>query len=569
MTGATTSNRRRRRRHRGAHRAPRGRGRAAGVRALLATAAIIAVVVTGMLTGVGGSYALWNGGATTNAGAVTAGYVRVSQQLALPAYTYTSGSTTTTGSATVTNAGNVAADFTARVSLDSGSSSALAQAIAVTVWAPTSTDTCTAAATPVNVLFAGSLATLVAWTTPLASVGNLPPGGVYLYCVRTSANVQSVPGVPSGATVLPVFTTTLTAGSWADSVHTSTQQRFIDDIAPSTPGLLSATHTTFASAIISWPAATDNVGVTGYTVYRDGTQIASLGPSTTTLTDTTVLAGSSYTYTVNATDAVGHVSASAPLSVAVPLPDPSAWYRVANVKSALCISSQNGGTTAGTTLQQSSCASPALTSQSWQFQGPNIDGYYTVVPRNASTLAWQFGNPANAADTHALLEATTGSANQQWKAVAQGGGRFQYVNRDNGTCLQVADGSTQAGALLQQVSCDHTDASQVFQLTPVTPLATLMCTQVSTTSVQYSWAAPVTSDPNTAGYRMFVNGQPSNPATTATRDSPSALFSAVYNTAQATAPVSIEMRQELVSGGEVSIGTGSVTVGTDGTYTCG
>jgi hypothetical protein len=68
---------------------------------------------------------------------------------------------------------------------------------------------------------------------------------------------------------------------------------------------------------------------------------------------------------------------------------------------------------------------------------------------------------------------------------------------------------------------------------------------------------------------MFVNGQPSNPATTATRDNPLAVYNAVYNAAQLAGRVSIEMRQELNSGGEVSIGTGSVVVGTDGTYTCG
>lgn len=548
-------------RRRGAHLAPRRRGRAGILGSLLAVAAIIAIVVTVVLSSAGGSYALWNGGATTNAGAVTAGYVKVTQNMALPAFTYRSGSTTITGSATVTNAGNVAADFTATVSLGAGSSSALAQAIAVTVWAPASTDTCTSAATPVDVLFSGSLATLVAWTSPLASVGNLAPGAVYLYCVRTSVNVQSVPSVPSGARVLPAFTTTLTAGSWRDSTSTSTTQNFIDDIAPSTPGPLSSAHTSFAAAVISWPTATDNVGVTGYTVYRNGTAIASLSPSAVSMTDGSVLAGGSYTYTVKATDAVGNSSTSAPLTVAVPTTDATAWYRVTNVQSGLCVSSQNSGTTDGTSLQQYGCASPTLTSQSWQFQGPNADGYYTVVPRNAPSLAWRFGDPG--ASTLAVLQTAAGTTNQQWKALPQGGGRFQYVNRSDGKCLQAS------GNLLQQATCNSADTTQVFQLSTVTPLTQLVCTQPNSGYVQYSWATPVTGDANTAGYAMFVDGQPSNPATVAGRDWPYSQYSATYNAAQKIGRVSIEMRQELVSGGEVWIGTGSAIVGSDGTYTCG
>jgi hypothetical protein len=242
---------------------------------------------------------------------------------------------------------------------------------------------------------------------------------------------------------------------------------------------------------------------------------------------------------------------------------------VANVKSGLCVSSQNSGSTDGTSLQQSTCASPTLTSQSWQFQGPNADGYYTVVPRNAPSLAWDISGAGTTDGAGAVLWTASGVVNQQWQAVPQGGGRFQYVDRNSGKCLQVSGGSTASGALLQQSTCDSSDLSQVFGLTPVTPLSALTCTQVSTTSVQYSWAAPVTGDANTAGYRMFVNGQPSNPATTATRDNPLAVYNAVYNAAQLAGRVSIEMRQELNSGGEVSIGTGSVVVGTDGTYTCG
>jgi hypothetical protein len=59
---------------------------------------------------------------------------------------------------------------------------------------------------------------------------------------------------------------------------------------------------------LSWTASTDNVGVTGYQIFRNGTQV---GTSTgTTFTDSGLAASTTYTYTVKATDAAGNVSAA-------------------------------------------------------------------------------------------------------------------------------------------------------------------------------------------------------------------------------------------------------------------
>src|SRR5262249_50598665 len=56
-----------------------------------------------------------------------------------------------------------------------------------------------------------------------------------------------------------------------------------------------------------WTASTDNVGVAGYKIYRNGTQV---GTATgTTYTDTGLGSSTSYTYTVSAYDAAGNNSA--------------------------------------------------------------------------------------------------------------------------------------------------------------------------------------------------------------------------------------------------------------------
>ncbi len=77
-----------------------------------------------------------------------------------------------------------------------------------------------------------------------------------------------------------------------------------DTTIPSTPGSLTATAGT-GQVSLSWQASTDNVGVTGYRVFRGATQVGS--PTGTTYTDTGLAAGS-YSYTVRAVDAAGNLS---------------------------------------------------------------------------------------------------------------------------------------------------------------------------------------------------------------------------------------------------------------------
>jgi chitodextrinase len=84
-----------------------------------------------------------------------------------------------------------------------------------------------------------------------------------------------------------------------------------DDIPPTTPGSLAATATSPTAVTVTWSASTDNVGVTGYDVYRDGLAVATLGPSALSYLDT-VASGSTHAYTVDAFDAAGNHSATPP-----------------------------------------------------------------------------------------------------------------------------------------------------------------------------------------------------------------------------------------------------------------
>jgi hypothetical protein len=60
---------------------------------------------------------------------------------------------------------------------------------------------------------------------------------------------------------------------------------------------------------LKWTASTDPSGIKGYNVYRGGTKITASPITTTTYGDTTVAAGTSYSYTVTAVDGANNESA--------------------------------------------------------------------------------------------------------------------------------------------------------------------------------------------------------------------------------------------------------------------
>ncbi len=87
-----------------------------------------------------------------------------------------------------------------------------------------------------------------------------------------------------------------------------------DSTPPSTPTGLSTSGVTTSQVTLSWQASTDNVGVAGYRVYRDGSLVTTT--SSTSFTNSGLAANTSYVFTVAAFDAAGNTSPqSAPRSV--------------------------------------------------------------------------------------------------------------------------------------------------------------------------------------------------------------------------------------------------------------
>jgi chitodextrinase len=96
----------------------------------------------------------------------------------------------------------------------------------------------------------------------------------------------------------------------------ATTQAGPDTTAPSAPGTLAATGTSSSQVSLSWGAATDNVGVTGYRIERcqgagctNFSQVAAPAGTGTTYTDTGLSPSTTYSYQVRAVDAAGNLGA--------------------------------------------------------------------------------------------------------------------------------------------------------------------------------------------------------------------------------------------------------------------
>lgn len=81
-----------------------------------------------------------------------------------------------------------------------------------------------------------------------------------------------------------------------------------DTSAPTAPTNVAGSAISSSQINLTWTASTDNVGVTGYSISRNGTQVGTT--TTTSYSDTGLSASTTYVYTVSASDAAGNISSA-------------------------------------------------------------------------------------------------------------------------------------------------------------------------------------------------------------------------------------------------------------------
>jgi hypothetical protein len=198
--------------------------------------------------------------------------------------------------------------------------SAVSDSYQVAIYAVVSTAT---GAPPVNLVapaISGAAAVGVRLSASQGAWANAPTSYAYEWrrcnssgasCINISGQSGSTYAVVSsdrGSTIRVAVTAANSAGS-ATAVSAATGVVVADSTPPSVPTGLTIGGTTGSSISLAWSRATDNVGVGGYELFRNGSKLA-----TTTGTSHTfagLACGTAYTLAVDAFDGAGNVSAKA------------------------------------------------------------------------------------------------------------------------------------------------------------------------------------------------------------------------------------------------------------------
>jgi chitodextrinase len=159
-----------------------------------------------------------------------------------------------------------------------------------------------------------------------------------------------------------------------------------DTTAPTVPTSLTGSATSSTAVSLSWTASTDAVGATGYRIYRNGVQI---GTSTSTsYSDSGLVASTAYSYTVSAVDAAGNQSAqSSARSVTTNAAPPAADTTPPSTPTGL-----TGSATSQTQI-----------TTSWTASTDNVGVVNYIIYRNGT----QVGTSTNTQDTDTGLTANT------------------------------------------------------------------------------------------------------------------------------------------------------------------
>jgi hypothetical protein len=161
--------------------------------------------------------------------------------------------------------------------------------------------------------------------------------GVYRRPAGSTAGFARIPDNKTNVKTTTFDDTTVTSGSFeyrVDAVDAAgnrstrspiiTVNVVIDSQAPTVPGNVRTTNLPDIhgrDVRVNWAASSDNVGVTSYGVYRNGTKIGDAAGTATAFRDVDVPAGT-YTYTVDAVDSAGNRSAKSLPATAVVANDP-------------------------------------------------------------------------------------------------------------------------------------------------------------------------------------------------------------------------------------------------------
>jgi gliding motility-associated-like protein len=310
--------------------------------------------------------------------------------------------------------------------------------------------------------------------------------------------------------------------------------------APTVPTILQGAVLSVTSAQLSWTASTDNIGVTGYNIYRDGTLINST--TSTTFTDNGLSVGNSYSYTVSAFDAAGNVSGqSIPVEInisdlqapTVPTNLQGAALSVTSAQLSWTASTDNVGVTGYRIYRDGSAIGTSATT-TFTDNGLSVGIYYSYTVAAFDAAGNESGQSIpveiNTSDTQAptvptnLQGATLSviSAQLSWTVSTDNVGLTGYRIYRDGSAIGTSttttftdNGLTVGNTYSYTITAFDAAGNESGQSTPVNvntsdlqaptvPKNLQGTTQITTKSAQLTWN-PSTDNVGVTGYKIYRN----------------------------------------------------------------
>jgi len=408
----------------------------------------------------------------------------------------------------------------------------------------------------------GANQSVVSWTAPVSNGGTpitsytvTSSGGQTCTTANGSTTTCTVTGLTNGTSYTFTVTATNAVGTGPASVPSAP---IVPATTPGAPTAVSATTHDNAQSTVSWtaPASDGGTPITGYTVTSSpGGLTCTTGSTTCTVTGLTN--GTSYTFTVTATNAVGTGPASTPSAPIVPATIPGAPTNVAatsfaNTRSTVSWSAptSTGGLplTSYTVTANSgqTCTTANASTTSCTFLGlTNGTTYtFTVTATNAIGVgpasAPASGTPSTVPGPPTGVAATAGGGTQSvvsWTAPASNGGaaitKYTVTSSGGQTCT-TANGTTTSCTVtglttgtLYTFTVTATNGSGTGTASapssavaparsagrPGAPGAPVVVATSSATTASASWSAPAT-DGGSAITSYTVTSSPGGPTCT-------------------------------------------------------
>jgi fibronectin type 3 domain-containing protein len=323
-----------------------------------------------------------------------------------------------------------------------------------------------------------------------------------------------------------------------------------DPAGPTAPSNLIATAASATQINLSWTASTDPAGVTGYSIQRCSgsgcssfAQVASVSGTTTTYSNTSLSAATSYSYRVQATDAAGYLSAFSNTASATTQADPPptapsnltataasatqinlSWtastdqvgvtgYNIQRCSGSGCSSFLQVANVSGTTTTYSDTSLTAATSYSYHVQATDAAGNLSAFSNTASATT-EADPPPTAPSNLTATAASATQINLSWTASTDqvgvtgydiqrcsgsGCSNFAQVTSVSGTTTSYSDTSLTA-ATSYSYRVQATDAAGNLSAFSNTASATTASSSAPTTIafVQQNSATPQSSPTSVA-----------------------------------------------------------------------